>query len=59
MPAYPQPNAVGLSPRAATTVQAIANATGLTKSEIVSSLIERELEPSIEIGAALAAIVNA
>lgn len=53
MPAYPQPNAVGLSPRAATIVQAIANATGQSKSEIVSALIVQELEPAIELGTVL------
>ena len=53
MPAYPQSNAVGVSPSAATTLQAVANATGLTKSEIVSRLIETHLTPAVELGAGL------
>ena len=59
MPAYPQPNAVGLTASAATTLQAVANATGLSKTEIVSYLIEENLTTAIELGASFAGVINA
>jgi hypothetical protein len=58
MPAYPQTNAVGVTPRAATTLQAVANATGLSKQEIVSQLIEEQLEPAVALGAGLVGFLN-
>lgn len=58
MPAYPQTNAVGVTPRAATTLQAVANATGLSKQEIVSELIERHLTPAVELGAGIHGFIN-
>ena len=58
MPAYPQTNAVGLAPAAATTLQSVANATGLSKQEIVSRLIEKHLTPAIEVGAGLAGFIG-
>ena len=58
MPAYPQPNAVGITAAAATTLQAVANATGLSKTEIVSQLIQENLTPSIELAAGLSGFIN-
>ena len=53
MSAYPTANAVGITHRAATSLQAVANATGLSKQEIVSALIERHLTSAVALGANL------